>query len=168
MASSSHHNKRAGRIVTAVVLIIAIGLMAYAAVNLATIMYNYREADQTYEEAASLGNVETVPAEEYPEDFGNTDNTSAYDALEAPSVDFAGLLAKEPNVIGWLDVPACGISYPIMQGETNQTYLHSTLGGGYLFAGSIFLDSQNASDFSDSASIIYGHYMKNDWVQIRR
>ena len=40
-------------------------------------------------------------------------------------------------------------------------YLHRTIKKTYNFAGSVFIDSTNASDFSDCNTIIYGHNMKN-------
>ena len=53
------------------------------------------------------------------------------------------------------------ISYPIVQGKTDDDYLHTTVEGTYNFAGSIFLESDNSRDFTDGNSIIYGHNMKD-------
>ncbi|MBR1845920.1 MAG: class B sortase, partial [Oscillospiraceae bacterium] len=46
-----------------------------------------------------------------------------------------------------------------MQGETNGKYLNTDPYGEYSLSGSIFLDSRNAGDFSDSYSLVYGHHM---------
>ena len=79
-----------------------------------------------------------------------------------PEVDFDALKAINDDVVGWLELEAIpSISYPITQGEDNEYYLHRTIKQTYNFAGSIFIDSTNASDFSDCNTIIYGHNMKN-------
>lgn len=62
---------------------------------------------------------------------------------------------------GWLYIEALDISYPVVQGPDNDTYLHTTYEGTSNFAGSIFLDYQNQDDFSDGNTIVYGHNMKN-------
>ena len=56
-------------------------------------------------------------------------------------------------------VPDAGIEYPVVQGETNDTYLHKNIYGKYTIYGSIFLDSNCNPDFLDRASVIYGHHM---------
>lgn len=63
------------------------------------------------------------------------------------------------NCIGWIEIPDSGIDYPIMQGKDNNEYLNRNPYGEYSLSGSIFLDANNASDFSDDYSIIYGHHM---------
>ncbi|MBQ2317445.1 MAG: class B sortase, partial [Lachnospiraceae bacterium] len=81
-----------------------------------------------------------------------------YDAM---TVDFAGLKQTNSDVIGWLYLDGSDvISYPILQGEDDNEYLHKDLLGQELKAGSIFLESGNASDFSDYHTIIYGHNMR--------
>ncbi len=63
--------------------------------------------------------------------------------------------------IGWIYVPDTHINYPIMQSGDNAFYLHRATDGGYLYAGSIFLDYRNA-DFSSVSNILYGHHMDNN------
>ena len=66
---------------------------------------------------------------------------------------------KDTDVIAWLE---CGdIDYPIVQGETNDTYLHHNYDGEYSFSGSIFMNSHNSKYFKDNNTIIYGHNMKS-------
>lgn len=81
--------------------------------------------------------------------------------IEAPSIDWAGLKSVNADIIGWIDVPAVGIEYPVLQGGDNQEYLHQDVSGEWRTAGSIFLDSENSLDFTDPHSIIYGHNMRN-------
>ena len=76
-------------------------------------------------------------------------------------IDFAELIRTNQVFRGWLYFPALDISYPVVQGEDNDEYLHHTYEGTYNFAGSIFLEYTNQGDFSDCNTIIYGHNMKN-------
>ena len=76
--------------------------------------------------------------------------------------DWDGLRAAGSDVVGWLkfDEPAV-IDYPIVQGDSNQTYLKHDWQGNYLNAGAIFLNKDNSPDFTDMNSILYGHRMIN-------
>ena len=76
-------------------------------------------------------------------------------------IDFAGLKATAPDTVGWLQVDGLKISYPIVQGDDNDQYLHHAPDGTYANSGSIFLDAGSRADFSDAYSLIYGHNMKD-------
>lgn len=43
------------------------------------------------------------------------------------TIDFEALLARNSDVKGWIDIPDTKVSYPIVQGETNDTYIHSDI-----------------------------------------
>ena len=79
------------------------------------------------------------------------------------TVDFEKLAEMNPDVIGWLrfDPEPSVINYPIVQGKDNQEYLHRTFSKTENGLGAIFLNVDNASNFKDSHSIIYGHRMKD-------
>ena len=76
-------------------------------------------------------------------------------------MDFESLQKVNEDIIGWIRVSALGISYPIAQSTDNDYYLHRTFERVDNFAGCIFMEYQNHSDFSDKNTIIYGHNMKN-------
>ena len=69
------------------------------------------------------------------------------------------LLPLSEDCVAWLTIDDTNIDHPIMQGETNGKYLNTDPYGEYSLSGSIFLDSRNAGDFSDSYSLVYGHHM---------
>ena len=81
--------------------------------------------------------------------------------ISLPEVDFAALSAINPDIVGWLYCEDTVINYPVVQSNDNSYYLKHLFDGGYNANGCLFLDSQNASIFTDAHSIIYGHYMKN-------
>lgn len=76
-------------------------------------------------------------------------------------IDFDYLKNVNEDIIGWLRFDSNGIDYPIVQGEDNDEYLYTMADGIKNKCGSIFLESLNASDFSDSHTILYGHNMKD-------
>ncbi|MGN0342234.1 MAG: class B sortase [Roseburia sp.] len=80
---------------------------------------------------------------------------------ETLTIDFDALQALNPDCIGWIYFENLDISYPIMQGEDNEYYLEHTFEGQQVTAASIFMDYQNAADFSDENTFIYGHNMKD-------
>lgn len=71
------------------------------------------------------------------------------------------LQRRNADAVGYIDIPSAEIAYPIVQGADNEEYLSQSFHGESSVAGSIFLDWENASDFTDRNTIIYGHHMKN-------
>ena len=87
--------------------------------------------------------------------------SSRFESMENP-IDFDSLQEINPDVIGWLEMEAVDtINYPIVQGEDNDYYLHRTFQRTDNFAGSIFMDYMNKSNFGQRNTIVYGHNMKN-------
>ena len=83
-----------------------------------------------------------------------------YKPSEEDSLSFQELEKINPDVLGWITVYGTGIDYPLVQGEDNWEYLNKDADGSYSLAGSIFLDSANAKDFSDYNTLIHGHHME--------
>lgn len=90
------------------------------------------------------------------------DNNRIYTAAEdvPDGSTFAELLAINPDVCAWITVDNTKIDYPVLQGETNLTYINTDVYGNFALAGSIYLDSRNTPDFSDPYSLLYGHHME--------
>lgn len=81
------------------------------------------------------------------------------DDAAARSASFQELQAINPDVHAWLTLDGTNIDYPVLQGSDNTTYLNTDAYGDFALAGSIFLDSSNRPDFTDSYNLIYGHHM---------
>ncbi|MCD8381734.1 MAG: class B sortase [Clostridiales bacterium] len=116
------------------------------------------ETEDSLEEEEPVEIAEEEEAEEETEEEGKTEKEEGSVPI---SVDFDALLKTNSDVVGWIYCPNTNINYPVLQGETNDTYLRHMIDGSYNSAGSIFLDYRNTSDFSDANSIIYGHNMQN-------
>lgn len=122
------------------VVVIVLGSMAlYAAFALWDNQRIYTTAQQVQEEIIKL--------------------KPTQDGEEQPS--FAELLAVNPDVCAWITLDGTKIDYPVLQGETNLTYLNHDVYGDFALAGSIYLDTRNSRDFTDSYSLLYGHHMEN-------
>lgn len=76
-------------------------------------------------------------------------------------IDFSELQQVNEDIAGWLRIRALDISYPVVQGEDNDYYLHRTFEKEDNFAGCLFVNCDNDRDFTDQNTIIYGHNMKN-------
>lgn len=79
---------------------------------------------------------------------------------EEQGASFQELLALNPDVRGWLTMENTNIDFPILQGESNLTYINQDVYGNFSLAGSIFLDYRNRPDFSDTYELLYGHHME--------
>lgn len=57
-------------------------------------------------------------------------------AAEGPTFD--ELLAVNPDVCAWLTLDGTNIDYPVLQGESNLSYINTDVYGNFALAGSIF------------------------------
>lgn len=79
------------------------------------------------------------------------------------TVDFI-TLQEETNadIYAWLSIPDTQIDYPVLQHASDDTYyLNYNLDGSKGYPGCIYTERENAKDFSDFNTVIYGHNMKN-------
>lgn len=146
--------KTAGDIVLSLILVAAICVFCYAAFNLFHIYTEYKKGTDEYNNLVQMAVTEKEPDAEIK---------PAEEVLKPPmDIDFNALKSVNPEVIGWIYVEALdGVNYPIVQAADNDKYLHLTYEGNYNFAGTIFIDYENSSDFNDCNTLVYGHNMKN-------
>lgn len=72
---------------------------------------------------------------------------------------FEELLAINPDVSAWVSLDNTTIDHPILQGESNLSYINTDVYGDFALAGSIFLDTRSDRGFNDPYSLVYGHDM---------
>ena len=70
---------------------------------------------------------------------------------------FDELLDINSDVVAWVTIDNTNMDYPIVQGETNLSYINKDIYGEFALAGSIFPDSRNDSLFGEDYSLLYGH-----------
>lgn len=94
--------------------------------------------------------------------IGQGDGEEGEAAIPSISVDFKALQAASPYAVAWLQVSGVSaIDYPVVQYTDDNYFLDHTWDGQDSRYGAIFLEAQNASDFSDAYTLIYGHNMKD-------
>ena len=147
--------KKKSDVLLTIALIAAIVVFCYAAFNLYHIYTGYKKGTDEYNQ------IEEMAVTERDADSAEVAGPNAQ--LKPPiEVDFDKLKSVNEDVVGWIYVDALpDISYPIVKGKDNQTYLHQTYEKNYNFAGTIFVDYENSGDFSDCNTLVYGHNMKN-------
>ena len=145
---SQAHSSRSRKNPWRVVFVVSIIVLIAALLGLGAIAFQYISQQRAYddlEQYASISDAENV-------------------SLADLTVDWDALRAVNPNIVAWIYIPDSPVNYPVVQGQDNQEYLHKAFDGstGWLAsAGTIFLDSNNASDFSDRNSALYGHHMND-------
>jgi sortase B len=131
--------------IRSIILIVAVGMMAFSAYKLAGVHLEYAAGSKLYKDYSNHYVKIDVKEEKAP-----------------VSVDFNSLLAKNEDIVCWIYSADTPINYPVVQSKDNSYYLRRLLDGSYNIAGTIFMDYRNSPDFTDPNTIIYGHNMKND------
>ena len=115
---------------------------------------NYHRADVIYDDFEELlledESIEELTEEEV--DAGLRDEV----ILKRLNV----LKESYPDLIGYILIPGTRISYPIVQGEDDEYYLHHAYNGESNNSGAIFLTAYNNINFSEIYQILYGHNMR--------
>lgn len=99
----------------------------------------------------------------YPEYTSSELLDSGYEFLD---IDFDSLKDENGDVVGWIEVPGTSISYPVVQGQDNEYYLHHDLDGNESVYGTVYVDSRVDLSLGDDSSTIqntpigiFGHHM---------
>lgn len=133
------------------IMIVSACLFVFAAVMLTTYFLNYRNGQQTYENASKEV---FKPNPNRPTD----DNSSTEEGNEF-YYDHNALLAINPDSVGYLVMPGIDIQYPIVTATDNDYYLNHDIYGNESIFGALFIDSYIKEGFNSSHVIVYGHNM---------
>lgn len=146
-------------------LIISIvsGLIVLAALAAIGMMFfSFKQARDDYSQLAIQAKNSTPSNSGTPfwdwEEKDTVDETMP-DPVDIP-VDFDFLLGENEDIIGWIQVEGTDIDYPILYDTTyNLYYLNHNFKGTNTAYGSIFVMGENANDFTDFNTVVYGHNM---------
>ena len=133
--------------IASIMAIVIIGILGKKA-------YDYKQADGEYEslqqyasestsqevEAEMVESIAPIIPEETTDDVKELKRNYYRKDFPDIDVDFDSLLEMNKDTVGWLYVGACDISYPIVQGEDNDYYMHRTFEGKNNAAGAILMD----------------------------
>ena len=130
-------------------MVVFAGVFLFAGYKCYSIYKEYSKGSDTYENIVSEVAKEPQTQEKtYPDPYTRT-------------IDFDKLSQINKDVVGWIYIPGTAIDYPVLQGESNQTYIYTLITGDSNKSGSIFMDYKNNADLTDDNTIIYGHHMRN-------
>jgi sortase B len=91
------------------------------------------------------------------------ENTESHSISVIPllEIDFEELYTINADAGTWLYCPDTVIDYPVMRADDYDYYLHYLPDGTRNANGALFIDYNNAPDFTDDLTVIYGHSMKS-------
>ena len=122
-----------------VIMFCLIGIIAVSGFNVGKSVYNYWKARHAYNQISKEAKVD-------PDQFTGV-------------VDFDALRKENPDVQAWLYQKDTVINYPVVQGEDNDTYLHTGFNRKPSGSGTLFVDYRCPANFKGFNTIIYGHHM---------
>ena len=106
--------------------------------------------------------VSEIPEEELGKEGEATEvPDSIFVDMENP-IDFKALKEINPELYAWVQIDDTQINYPIAQRPNDDGfYLHHDMYGDAVFAGCLYTEHCNSTDWTDPMTIVYGHNMRN-------
>ena len=127
----------------------------------------YMRTRQIYDDAnkrfvsAHTFNPDGTPVTVSGEEAIAGESVSENAAEDEIDVDIRALKEINDEVIGWIYFDGGLISYPVLFSGDNDKYLKRNYMEKYMASGSIFMDKNGATDFSDHYTLLYGHNMRD-------
>ncbi len=147
-------NKQVYRIISLVSLLV----MALAILSIVYMLFLYQKSNREYQALAEAARAEAARMAE--ETAQNGETQPAQDERVPIPIDFAFLLAQNEDIIGWIEVDGTAVDYPILYDDTQmRIYLNRNFQRAYSPYGSVFMLGENARDYSDFNTVLYGHNM---------
>lgn len=132
------------------VLLCGLWLIVYPGTQLLEARQVFQEANTVYE--ALRDEVVTDPM------FGSKGQ------LIKQRIDFAALQVVNEDAVAWLYSPDTPIDYPVVKASEYNYYLFHLIDHTYNLNGTLFIDYNNAPDFSERLTVIYGHHMDTEMM----
>jgi len=143
------------------VLLVLAFIMGYSSYRLNEINAHYAQEAKTHERMMQYKPTSQTAERETSFFDNNPLVTEPIAAEPKTNPSIIALREKYPDVVGWITIPNTDVDYPFAQAEDNDYYLHLDLDKNYLFAGTLFMDYRNGTEFYDFSTAIFGHNMKN-------
>lgn len=163
---------------------VAVGIMIFCLLSVIYFLWMYEDIQNDYDAGDTV--YEQLKDEAYPMDGSHPDSgdersdagsiadhgqavktdevsddaeTDMDDADSAIVPDMERVSEVNDELVAWISCPGTVIDYPIAHGTDNEFYLTHLANGKKNANGSLFIDCNNAGDFSDKNTLIYGHNM---------
>ncbi len=145
-----------------IISIVSLVIVLVALIALGILLYSYKQARDTYNELALQAKTSTSSVDRdivLNDDEVGAEAAEIIDPVDIP-VDFEFLKGENQDIIGWIQVDGTQIDYPVLYDTTyNRYYLRHNFKGTNTAYGSIFVLGENAGDFTDFNTVVYGHNM---------
>ena len=137
-----------------IVLAVLIVVFAVALVFVVRYVITNKKADSNYKKLAKTSGADK-----------KTKKDTTDDGAVTTSLDWNALHQENKDIIAWLKVADTEISYPVLMSDENTDtdyYLLHNLDNSAGKPGCLYVEKEQAADFSDFNTIIYGHNMYNN------
>ena len=145
-----------------IISIVSLLIVLIALTAIGIMFLSFRQSREEYDQLASQARSGAVSVSEqsiWDRLTKDIEDQETPDPVEIP-IDFDFLREQNEDIIGWIQVEGTTIDYPILYDTTyNMYYLNHNYKGTYTGYGSIFMLEENASDFTDFNTVVYGHNM---------
>ncbi len=158
-------NKRKNKALWIVILIVSalicIACIAFLAIYFfadSSIAGSILSTDSTQSQSDTSN--ETIEATQAPtERFAET----TAQVEEYNTINFEDARKINSDIYAWIYIPNTNVDLPVAQSTTDDDsfYLTHNVYKNYQFSGTIYSEKQNAKDFSDPVTVLYGHNMLN-------
>ena len=146
--------KKSKSTLVAVLLLVAAILCCLGYIGV--LLFQHFTAQQSY------GEIEDIAMVTPQQQEGATKVESGQPAVGTSPIDLPALQEINSDVYAWIRIPGTYVDYPMAQSKVDDNYyLHRSIYKKYLFAGMIYTQSCNATDFSDPVTVVYGHNMRS-------
>lgn len=157
-------------IIALILLVCVLGYLAWYMFQGYLAQKHQQEVQDLVTVSSSVEEEEEEPVEaesEIPEeDLGKEGEAtevpdSVFVDMENP-IDFKALKEINPELYAWIQIDDTQINYPIAQRPNDDGfYLHHDMYGDAVFAGCLYTEHCNKTDWTDPMTIVYGHNMRN-------
>lgn len=146
---------RGMKILDILVPTVCIAVILFSGFKLFQIYKSYAEAEAIYDGVAL-----------YVKEGAATENATVQEEMVHAGfpyldIDYDSLLQINEDFLGWLYFPLLDLSYPVVYGDEESSYLHEAIDGTKSSSGCIYIDAWSDPNLRDMTTIIYGHNMRN-------
>ena len=149
-----------------IISIVSFSIVLIALAAIGGLLLAYKQQSDNYEQLAAAARAAAPPPSTTPpteaeavEETQPVETEPPLPTVEIP-INFDYLKGENGDIIGWIVVDGTLIDYPILYDTTyNYYYLNHNYEGTSTGYGSIFVLGENAGDFTDFNTVVYGHNM---------
>ena len=147
-SNSKNKNKKRKNFILNVLIVFCAATFLFSSYKLISYYFEYKQMDDVY------ANINELVIKNFVYDANSEGLLS-----EAPEIDMDELKKINEEIIGYIIIPGTKVSYPIAHSDDPIKYLNYDIRNNPSRGGAIFTSGNNATDFSDDNTIIYGHNM---------